>query len=92
MNPELKIYKYVLEHSFRQTLTLPDHVKILSTIEQHGEVVIYCLVNPEEVPTAEYEIQVVQTGEACGDVYNTTFLGTIQFANGIVYHVFYKRK
>lgn len=91
----IKIYKYEIEQTDHQTLTLPRGSKILSIIEQYGKPVIYAIVDTDVVLTDNYEIIIVGTGHEINSILNImyyVFLGTLSFVEGnLIFHYFYRK-
>lgn len=88
---ERKIYKYTLELTDKQVLSLPQGAKLLSVEEQGGKIVLYALVNPEEKIRAGFKIYVFETGHPLPEIiYSFDFLGTVKLQDGaLMFHVFY---
>jgi hypothetical protein len=89
------IWKYTLEAKVKQSIGMPLGSKILSAENQGGNIVVYALVDTEEVTgyiKDSYEILVYGTGhEVTNDISNYTFLDTVKMDNGLMmFHVFYK--
>jgi hypothetical protein len=88
----MKIYKYQLKITDIQTVSMPKGAEILSAQEQHGEVCIWALVNPEEHWMIERTILIIGTGNPIDDdidLEDYFFVGTVQCPRSvIVWHVF----
>lgn len=89
-----KIFKYEIEQTDEQVLSLPKGAKILSIIEQYNKPVIYAIVDPNEKEIDNYNVVTLGTGF---DVYfelprpSYKFLGTLSFMGGnLIFHYFYK--
>lgn len=88
-----KIFKYRLDVTDVQKITLPALSDILSVQEQYGYLSLWALVDPDEKEMIDYDILIFGTGHPIeGSVFEDDypwFLGTVQFFNGEqVYHVF----
>lgn len=92
------IGKYKLTVTDRQVLEIPAPATILSVIEQHGDVVLYALLN-EKAPTVTKVIDIYGTGNRIPFERSTyegepqtepgKFIGTVSTANGsLIWHVF----
>jgi hypothetical protein len=84
----VKIYKYVLELTDKQTISIPAPARILSVEAQFGSIVIYAMVEPgaTEVKRTFY---VVGTGHSADHVNCRPFIGTVKMADGgLMFHVF----
>ncbi len=79
------IHEYPIK--FLDTLTIPHPAILLSAIEQNGDIVIYSLVEPNNMAHNCYKILVLPTGQGPRDGYN--FLSTVKIGQ-FVYHIFYK--
>ena len=87
-----RIYKYEIDISDTQTLTLPKGAEILSVINQSESVCIYALVDTETTETEEYSLQCYGTGHTIRHDDSYRFLGTVVMLSGrFVLHVFYKK-
>lgn len=83
------IWKYTLEEHVND-LALPKGYEILSVVEQHNNITLYCLVNPEE-EKEDVQFLMVGTGwnipDGASD--DMKFIGTVLTTNGLlVWHVF----
>jgi hypothetical protein len=86
------IYKYHLI-SPMSNIKLPKGAKILSVINQLEKIIIYALVDPEELELEEFTFAILPTGTYPA-TYNDNyiFLGTVSFNGGsLVFHVFYTK-
>jgi len=86
------IYKYELEITDLQEISIPDKAKILTVQLQHGTPCLWCLVNPE-MHLRPYHIVTKVTGRDIEDGFNGEYVGTYQLkcklADGdFVGHVF----
>ena len=57
-----RIYKYNLESTGKQTLTLPYNSQLLSVTEQYGNIVLYALVETDEINMKDVTIIIHGTG------------------------------
>lgn len=88
------IWKYTLKASTSQTIEIPIGSRILSAESQKDDIVIYALVNSEELSFESYEILTYGTGHSIlENIDNHNFLGTVKMhSDALVFHVFYKLK
>lgn len=81
-----KIYKYELELTDNQSLTLPENSKILTVIEQNNKIVLYAKVSDSEWQDF-FMIHIRGTGHP---IFETAkYLNTVKI-NQFVWHVFYQ--
>lgn len=89
-----KIFKYSLAVTDDQQVVLPLGTKVLSVAEQHGNVVLYAVVNESEHRVEHREVRIHGTGHNCSetlDDYNFNFIGTVKLQGGaLMFHVFVK--
>ncbi len=95
-----RVYKYEItsENVENEYITLPYGAELLSVMNQHESIVLYCLVNPEEtrienrslilygtgidIPSATYEMI---------KLYNFKFMGTVSMFDGsLIWHIWMK--
>lgn len=83
------IHKVTLSEVDEQTISIPANSDILSVQEQNGNIFLWYLCGTK-MPNVERKILIFGTGhEITKNRENLTFLGTVQYAKGIlVYHVF----
>lgn len=83
-----KIYKYNLEVTDEQDITIPMGARILSVAEQRTNIVLYALVDPEAPPTLSH-ISIRGTGHDSDNLEDKRFLGTVNLCSGsLMFHVF----
>lgn len=81
------IYKYSLEPLTKQFVSLPQKAKMLSVTEQKGKIVLYALVDTDEIPWPR-KISIYGTGQFVDDE-TLHFLGTVKLQGGeFMLHVF----
>ena len=86
-----RIYKYPVECTPRQTLTLPRGAKPISAINQRNEIVVYAVVDTDEVEQDCFEIVVQPTGLSFDDINAYQFLGSVALYEArYVFHIFYR--
>ena len=73
-----RIYKYNLESTGKQTLTLPYNSQLLSVAEQYENIVLYALVDTKETKTKDVTIIIHGTGHNVDDVDAAHFLGIVK--------------
>jgi hypothetical protein len=99
----LRIYKYPLDLTERQSIRMPSGATILSLQVQHGQICLWAVVDPD-APLMDCVFLIVGTGHPLPDeverVYAESFtrhpqggggqyIGTVQMAGGsFVWHVF----
>lgn len=85
---EMKIWKWQLSVDDTQNIKMPKGARILSVGVQHGNPVIWALVNPN----AKHEPRTIYTrgtGRPALDVAGKYYVGTYQLVNGnFIGHVF----
>ena len=87
-----RVYKYELLPQELQIISLPVDSKVLSVIEQNNTIMMYALVDIEEIEMNKYYFAIYGTGHNINDGINTfEFLNTVKLNNGtLVFHVFYQ--
>ena len=88
----MKIFKYLLEQdpTALQYVEMPANATMLHVGEQHGELYVWALVNPDAT-TVKYKFFVLGTGVDIGHLEMVcNFQGSVQMQNGLVWHIFYK--
>lgn len=87
------VYKYVLEATETQTITVPS-TRILSVMAQQDNIVVFAVVEPDSTEQHTFEFGVVGTGHLISfDSVNFEFLGTVSLQDegaDLVFHVFYR--
>lgn len=86
----MRIYKYVLEQTDKQTVETPQRAQALHVGEQNGELCLWAAVDPSS-PPMKRPVRIVGTGQEFGaelDGEDLRFLGTVQMSSGLVWHVF----
>jgi len=92
----MKIFKYPLELTEEQTITLPEPAWILSVINQYGKLVLYAVAelknNEINLLTVHSKtIKIVGTGEEFPDIDIYEFINTVSMDDGrLIWHVFVK--
>lgn len=90
----MRIYKYPLIITDKQTISLPKGSTILSVANQREQLVLYALIQDSTINTEEYKIRIIGTGHniIC-NVQAMTFAGTVLMDDGsLVWHIFYEKK
>jgi len=92
----VKIYKFELDATDRdpQVLTTPRGTTILSCENQHDQISLWALVDPEEEATEQRTFIVRETGDElpAEELKELHFVRTVVTLSGTaVYHVFQKR-
>jgi hypothetical protein len=85
----MKIYKFTLNLTGEQDIQMPSGAKILSTHEQFGDITLWCLCDPKNMP--EYrKIFIYATGEPLPkDIQTKSFIGTVLTdAGNFVWHLY----
>jgi hypothetical protein len=84
------IYKYPVEVDDEFTIGLPEGARVLSVDTQHGEPVMWALVDPT-APTTNRTFRVIGTGHPIEDAAELAFVGTFQMRGGsLIFHLFEK--
>lgn len=85
----MRIYKYPIEATDRQTIKMPAAARPLCVQVQHDQICIWAEVKPE-ARELERAVLVIGTGhEMPADAGAFTYLGTVQLLRGgLVFHVF----
>jgi hypothetical protein len=88
-----RIYKYNLARNGERNIDMPKDSKILSTIGQHGCIVLYAMVDDDSPEEREiHTIITIGTGRNADSVENCRFIGTVSLYGGNeMYHVFEKQ-
>lgn len=88
------IYKYNLEITDVQTISLPHYAKILTAQMQNGSLQLWCLINTENIEHGlmkDIQFYIVGTGNPMPEVLGLQYVSTFQAMNGnFVGHVFLK--
>lgn len=86
-----RIYKYVLKVTDEQVVEIPS-IDILSVESQLDDIVVYALVDIDNLIPSRYMFKIHGTGHDIeNDIASFKFLGTVKMYNGsLMFHVFYK--
>lgn len=87
--PSLTIYKYPLKLVDQQVLILPMGSSMLSFHNQNEVPTIWVRVDTDVTQFRKWRIAICGTGHPAPDEAHF-FIGTAQFANGLVWHCFAK--
>lgn len=84
------VHKYELIMDGVATLNLPEGAEILSAKAQRNKIVLYTLVDTNELPTDVYSVLAIGTGAYLDyDIDKYKFIDTVMLLDGaLVYHVF----
>lgn len=88
----MMIYKYPLvqDPTSLQYVKMPANAKVLHVGEQHGELYVWAMINPNAT-VVNYKFFVLGTGQDIGHLEMVCkFLNSVQMENGLVWHVFFK--
>jgi hypothetical protein len=88
---EKRIYKYTLETTDKQVISLPTGAEILTVQAQNDEPQLWALVDPNEKYTEERYIEIYGTGHPvyCDMGVERRYLAAYQLSDGaLVFHVF----
>lgn len=87
------IYKYTLEAKESTILELPLLAQIISATHQNGNIVIYAVVDTEQIETTSYDFRTYGTGHKIHvHLSEYQFLNTVNMYDGdLVFHVFHKK-
>lgn len=84
--PQSTIYKYAIEVTDQQTVSMPAGADILTAQVQHGQVCLWARVDPLAAIT-QRKIRVAGTGHPVASEW--AYIATVQLAGGgLVFHVF----
>lgn len=82
------VYKFKLEVTERQEVTMPKDAKMLCIQVQNGTPCLWALVEPKN-PTENVAIRIHGTGHNINDAERLEYIGTFQVRNyGLVFHAF----
>lgn len=82
------VWKYELKPADTVELELPAGAKPLSVGEQDGHMMLWVVVDPNAPTTTKRRFRFAGTGHPIERVMAPwTFIGTVQFKNGLVFHV-----
>lgn len=85
------IYKYPIEVTDEQTLTLPVNSQILTVQAQGNTPCIWAMIDTAETRTEQIAVRVYGTGHPIADSERQIYIGTFQLLGGqFVFHAFYK--
>lgn len=86
------IYKYPIEVTDEQALTLPVNAQILSVQTQGNTPCIWAMIDTAETRTEQIAVRVYGTGHPIADSERLTYIGTFQMHGGrLVFHAFYEK-
>ena len=81
------VYKYPLIVDDVQTVTLPVGAKIICIKEQHGDLCLWALVDPNETRTEAVKIRCAGTGHPIEE--DVEYIDTVMLRSGyLVFHFF----
>lgn len=80
-----QIWKYALQITKRQSLTLPRGAEVLSAQNQNGVIMLWALVEPDNVKELRHFL-IFGTGSLAEGF--SIYVSTVQLPNGEVWHVF----
>lgn len=82
------VWKYSLEATDKQFITMPRGAQVLSVAEQYDDMSLWALVDTNEVPDDAVLIVIHGTGHPADDVEGLRFIGTVILRGGsLVFHV-----
>lgn len=87
----MKIWKFKLEITDSQTVTMPIGYEIISVQNQNEKACIWAICDDETERYSQCRIRCFGTGQEMGDfsMRKNLFIGTVQFNNGaLVFHFF----
>ena len=79
------IYKYTLQVTDFQQISMPANSKMLSVQLQNGELVLWALIDKKN-PSRFYIVEIFGTGHEVDTTRD--YVGTVQYPMGLVWHVF----
>lgn len=80
------VWKFDLPINDHFTMSMPEGAEILSAGVQGGRAVLWALVDIDAL-TTERRFTLHGTGHIADDVEGLTFLGTLQYPQGVVFHL-----
>jgi hypothetical protein len=86
-----RIFKYPIPVTDHTRLLLPKGSRILSVLNQREQVVLYALVEDATLDTEVWVIEIRGTGHPAMDLEDFPFVGTVELAGVLVFHVFARR-
>ena len=90
------IYKYELNVTDEQTLSLPKNHKVLTVMVQNGIPCIWVLLDPEQREKEDLDVFIFGTGQMIPEfatIERLTYLGSFMIVNdNFVGHVYYKNQ
>ncbi len=85
----MKVFKYPLTITGKQSINLPAGAKILTVQVQKGDPYLWALVNEQTVLTEAKIIHTYGTGHVVTGPVKSSYIGTYQIHEGdLVFHVF----
>lgn len=86
-----KVYKFPLEISDEQKVSMPEDAKVLTVQVQKGKPCLWAECNPDKEPVLRTFL-IRGTGHPIDDEIEKEYIGTIQMCeDSIVFHVFEKK-
>ena len=83
------IFKYVLDATDDQILKIPMSARILSVESQKDSIVLYAMIDSEEIVKRGVFIKIRGTGHNCDKVDADDYFTTVKmYEDGLVFHVF----
>ncbi|MCC8153095.1 MAG: hypothetical protein LIP01_02085 [Tannerellaceae bacterium] len=84
-----KIFKYPIEVTDCQVLTLPAEAEILTVQVQDGTPCLWAMVDTQATEAEEIKIRIIGTGHNIPDADDLSYINTFQMSGGrLVFHVF----
>lgn len=83
----ITMYKYQFEFAKEVTIEMPDGPTMLSVQLQNGVPSMWAMVNTDNAPKS-YKLACYWTGEEITNADQLRFIGTVQAADNLVWHIF----
>jgi hypothetical protein len=86
------IWKYVLEETDHQFITMPTRARVLSVAVQKGQICLWALVDPDR-ELVDYLVEIYSTGQPGIEIADDMkYCGTVLlYGKSIVLHVFVRQ-
>ena len=86
----LTVFKYKVPFDDHFDLKLPKRAKVLNIDVQHGELVLWALVNPEHLVTEQRRFRLAGTGHPITEeITQLEYINTFKISEGaLIFHLF----
>jgi hypothetical protein len=86
-----RIFKFPIPVTDHVQLLLPTGSRILSVMNQREQVVVYALVEDATLQKETWLIEIRGTGHPAMGLEDFQFVGTVEIAGALMFHVFARR-